>query len=508
MSLINDPILARISAQVEAGIGLVIEKWQYSFLLKNIEKRQAQLKLNSLSAYWSVLQKNRFRNPEFQSLVNLVTNNETFFFRIPNQYRVIENRVLPLIRKKKKEKRLKVWSAGCSSGEEIYTFVLLMMADKDQWKDWRIDYLATDINQSILRNAREGLYRRRSIQLIPKAMRKRYFTEESEGQFRLSEDIRNRVTFGYYNLADSSSENLPVHDIDLIFFRNVMIYFKYETISRIMVDFSRILSDVGLLLLGPAETLWKVSNEFHSHIINDVTFYRRKDGIDIFEQEQEARSRESVPSEELSPKSPPSTEMKKKHRRPGKTQVHPATVPGPNHDPKTEKKHKTLKKNIRAEVNTDQIRADRAKNIPAQAIPVETDKKDLESALLDIKNAMDCANWDDAMNLGLEAIKPYPDSAALNFLLSLIYDQRNDSAQALSYCRRVVYLKENLHFGRLFYAGLLRKAGKHRESLIHYREIMKRHLKGKHSELLFHSQFIPFDDQRIFFEAKRMLEKG
>jgi chemotaxis protein methyltransferase CheR len=508
MSLINDPILARIAAQVEAGIGLVIEKWQYSFLLKNIEKRQTQLKLNSLSAYWSVLQKNRFRNPEFQSLVNLVTNNETFFFRIPNQYRVIENRILPLIRKKKKEKRLKVWSAGCSSGEEIYTFVLLMMANKEHWKDWHIDYLATDINQSILRRAREGLYRRRSIQLIPKAMREGYFTEESEGKFRLSEDIRNRVTFGYYNLADSCSENLPIDHIDLIFFRNVMIYFKYETISRIMVDFSRILSDVGLLLLGPAETLWKVSNEFHSHIINDVTFYRRKDGIDIFEQEQESRPPEPDPSKDVPPRDSVGAKRKKKHRQSGKTQVHSARVISPNHNPGTEKTQKTVKREIRDKVNTDYVRVNRIKTLPVQSVPVESDREDIESVLLDIKAAMDCANWDNALSLGLHTIKSFPDSATLNFLLSLIYDQRNDSAHALSYCRRVVYLKENLHFGRLFYAGLLRKAGKHSESLVQYREIMKRHLKGKHSELLFHSQFIPFDDQRVFFEAKRMLEKG
>lgn len=491
MSLIDDPYLARMADQIEAKIGLVIEKWQYGFLLKSIEKRIEALRLSGLSEYWKVLKQDNFQNSEFQTLVNFVTNNETFFFRIPQQYTLIQQQLLPGIRRSKPNHELRIWSAGCSSGEEIYTLAMILKDESSLWSHWRIKLFATDISESILEKAKQGLFSQRSVQYVPPHLKERFFKQDNSGSFQLSQEIRGMVSFGYFNLAESltlenrSAEGRTmIQDMDLILFRNVMIYFKFDTITTVMESFSKILNPSGYLLLGPAETLWKVSDLFVPKTFGDLTVYQRAD---------------SVPAK-LSPLRRPEAQEPAKRDSSFEKRV---KIPSEN-NARTRLKIVELLQKREKSVDPDKTEA-KAK---AQPVRIVQEPLDLLKELLHVKNWMDSGDWDAALSRAEYLLDSNPDSSDLNFLLTLIYDQKKDQEKALHYCRRVIYLKGDLLFARLIYARLLEKDGKHKESLIQYREIMRRHLKGRGSSLEYYQDFVPFDNQRVFFEAKRMLEKG
>jgi len=499
VSLTGDTYLPLVAEQVEKEIGLVIEPWQYGFLQKNINKRLSALGLGSILQYWRLLKADSFKNPEFQSLVNMVTNNETFFFRIPQQYGLIQQHLFPIIRRTKTSKQLKIWSAGCSSGEEIYTLAMLLKDEAEKWDGWKCSLLATDISQSILEMARKGIYSARSVQYIPPHFKERFIQPREAGMFQVSSEIRNMVHFEYHNLADSEPGPATdlLKDIDIIFFRNVMIYFKLDTIRRVISSFSDMAHRNGFLILGPAETLWKVSRAFVPMLIADQSVYRRPDADPV----QGAREQDPSQDEPVLEEEPMIIVEKKK--------------------PQVVREKPRLKFNLEEFLKTHREKARVDSAIPepdlAQAITKPSPKsgshegakdQSLHGVLPSIKSLMDRGDWEDASSLAQEAISRFPDAPDLNFLLTLIFDQQGNFDSALQYCRRVLYLKGDVLFPRLLYARLLKREGKHKESLFQYREIMKRFLRGKVGHLEYHEDFIPLDDQRVFFEAKRMLEKG
>jgi chemotaxis protein methyltransferase CheR len=195
----------------------------------------------------------------FDCLVGGITVGETYFFRDKHQGRLLENIILPEIiarKYQKKNKTIRIWSAGCSTGEEIYTIAILLNEILTYPETWTLQLLGTDINTTALQQAVAGRYKKWSMRGISPEHLNKYFLKEDH-EYILSEKIRNLVRFSYLNL---NADNYPsilngTNDQDLILCRNVLIYFDNGRIDSIMKKISACLVETGYLLLGATDPI-------------------------------------------------------------------------------------------------------------------------------------------------------------------------------------------------------------------------------------------------------------
>lgn len=191
-----------------------------------------------------------------QTLARALTIGETYFLRDPRSYQVLEREVLPalLARQRLGERTLRIWSAGCSSGEEPYTLAILLSRMLPDMAQWKISLVGTDINPAVLERARQGVYSKWSFRNAPEWLME-YFTRRPDGRYQIIPRIKAMVRFDYLNLADGADAG-PVDGtdrLDVIFCRNVMLYFEASQIARTMARFNRALNDGGCLFVGPTE---------------------------------------------------------------------------------------------------------------------------------------------------------------------------------------------------------------------------------------------------------------
>jgi len=167
---------------------------------------------------------------------------------------------------------LRVWSAGCSTGEEPYTITMLIN-EKGNFSGWDIEIYGSDINQRVLQTARKGIYRKNSFRTTERYYIQKYFTEE-DGFFQINDSVKKHVNFSYLNLLDPFKTRF-LGNMDVIFCRNVLIYFDTESRRRVIENFYNRLVDGGYLLLGHAESLINISTAFHlKHLKNDMVYQK------------------------------------------------------------------------------------------------------------------------------------------------------------------------------------------------------------------------------------------
>ncbi|MFJ1267205.1 protein-glutamate O-methyltransferase CheR [Legionella lytica] len=190
-------------------------------------------------------------------LVAAITVGESYFFRDKSQIRLLEKELLPnLIEQKKDSRILKIWSAGCSSGEEIYTIAMLLLKLIPNIERWDLQLLGTDINVTALEKAMKGIYGQWSMRSIPEEYLQNHFTK-AKRTYVLSPKIRDMVRFKYLNLCDNSYPSIVngTYQIDLILCRNVLIYFENDLVVKIMKKLSQCLAEHSYLLLGASDPI-------------------------------------------------------------------------------------------------------------------------------------------------------------------------------------------------------------------------------------------------------------
>lgn len=215
-----------------------------------LAKRLKALQLQSYGQYWQYVER---QLAEKQTAVDLLTTNETYFFREPRHFEFLRDQVLAdYLRDHRRGSTLRLWSAACSSGEEAYT-AAMVLAEVMGTSPWQI--VASDISTQVLAQGRQACYPMSRAEKIPMSLLKRYClrgTGEAEGSFRVAAPLRERVTFSQVNL----NKELPdIGLFDVIFLRNVMIYFNQDTKRQIV---SRLLSRLkpgGYFIIGHSETL-------------------------------------------------------------------------------------------------------------------------------------------------------------------------------------------------------------------------------------------------------------
>jgi chemotaxis protein methyltransferase CheR len=242
-------------------------------LEKRLSRRVRSLHFSNFREYYRYLLYHKNREEELTSIIDIITVNETYFFREQNQLKTFSEEILPELKDiNKDKKRLRVWSAGCSTGEEPYTIGILIL-EKGYFNNWNIEIFGSDINQRVLQAARSGIYRKNSFRATEPYFLRKYFREE-DNISRISDNVKKYVNFSHLNLLDPFKVKL-VGTVDVIFCRNVLIYFDYPSRKKVIDMFYERLADGGYLLLGHAESLINISTAFSlRHFKYDMVYQK------------------------------------------------------------------------------------------------------------------------------------------------------------------------------------------------------------------------------------------
>ncbi len=222
----------------------------------------------------------RLTEGELDAIACRLTIGETYFFRERKSFDALETHILrPLIDSRRgKERRLRIWSAGCATGEEAYSLAILLHRIMPDLADWNISILATDINPVFLRKACAGEYGEWSFRGVPRWLKEKYFTVNGNGRYVLADSIRKMVTFDRLNLADDPYPSLLNHTnaMDIIFCRNVLMYFSPDRIKKTVGGFLNSLLDGGWLVVSPCEVCHGLFPGYRPVSLDDAVFYRKE----------------------------------------------------------------------------------------------------------------------------------------------------------------------------------------------------------------------------------------
>lgn len=236
--------------------------------------RLTELELEDFGQYIAFLTMGPYQSDEFQEMFNRITINETSFFRNEPQLDVFETRVLPeLLKARESKKRLRLWSAACSTGEEPYTLAMQVHRSLGlRLKDWQVEILGTDISERALNVAQEGYYTDYALRSTPALIKSRYFKQEGN-RWLLDEGIRKMVSFEVHNLKDRFAAKR--HGIwDVVFCRNVMIYFDQEMQKQVAMMFADQIAPDGALFTGHSENFRSVTDKFEALPIPQAFCFR------------------------------------------------------------------------------------------------------------------------------------------------------------------------------------------------------------------------------------------
>ncbi|MEW6377770.1 MAG: CheR family methyltransferase [Thermodesulfobacteriota bacterium] len=273
--------------------GLYFKDYDLKDLENALLYRMCERKIDSPLTYYSLLTVSEGKEDEFRELLNHLTVNHTYFFRNEPQFKALKEKILPEIIARKKDRMitnpretdgkpsLRIWSAGCSTGEEPYSIAIVVKEAIPDSKNWNIQIVATDASTSALEVARKGTYGQNSMRLVSKEQRALYFIERTgtgrKAEYEIQDMIKNMVRFGYFNLME---ENYPV-EFDIIFCCNVTIYFEIETTMRVMDKIYHSLNDDGYLFIGYSESLQLISNKFKMLDWEDAIYYRKRTAKEV-----------------------------------------------------------------------------------------------------------------------------------------------------------------------------------------------------------------------------------
>jgi len=257
----------------KSGIKMEANK---TYLLNNrVQKRIRELRFSGAAEYIRYLKYSDKNGAELQEFLNLVTVNETFFFRDFPQLEAFVECVKAVVEQKmlKNDYTLRIWSAGCSTGEEPYTLSIILHEILDDIKKWKITIMASDIDQVVLRKAEAGIYELRSVKDTPSEYLDNYFIyDKAKQNFQVNKSVKSVVNFEHLNLNDKERMRLK-RNFDIIFCRNVLIYFDDESRRRAVEIFYAALNEKGYVFLGSSESMGRITLAFKLMRLNKFLVY-------------------------------------------------------------------------------------------------------------------------------------------------------------------------------------------------------------------------------------------
>jgi chemotaxis protein methyltransferase CheR len=273
-----DPVFRQIRDLVYKVCGIFQLEEKLYLMADACGRRMKVLGVRSPREYWELLTANSSREAELRQLLNEVTIGETCLFRSPPQLDALRKIILPeVVQEKIKQvtKRLRIWSAGCSTGEESYTLAMNMLEESDQLlKGWTVEILATDLNDRSLEAAKAGLYGDYALRSTSEYFKRKYFSQISDKKLEVRPEVKKLITFSRLNLRDDS-RMLFMKGMDLIFCCNVLIYFDGPSKAKVVNHYFSNLNFGGYFFLGTSESLLNLNDNFHLvHFPGTIAYWK------------------------------------------------------------------------------------------------------------------------------------------------------------------------------------------------------------------------------------------
>jgi chemotaxis protein methyltransferase CheR len=423
---LTDAEFAAVASLLHAAAGLTFDESRRDSLTFSIAERMGSTDSADVRAYLEILA-GPDGGKERQALLDEVTIPETHFFRNPPQVRALRKYVLPeLLTQAASGKKLRIWSAGCSTGEEAYTVAILIRELLPPNVDWDIKILATDVSKRALAAASAAHYSERSFVMTDALDLSRWFVmDTTTGSWVVRDEVRELVEFRHHNLV-TDPPPFDAEQVDLILCRNVTIYFDRETTRRLMKRLHTRLRDGGYLFLGHAETLWQISDDFALVSLGDAFVYRRlEDKPDGEKRRWVLRDRRT--EEELRPTR--ADRRRSESDRRGRAADEPDRARMSDLVPATSE----VEAAIRVQPTRDPLDAVRA-------------------ALLD-------GQYDEAADIAAEVVAATPLWAQAHYLQGVALTNLGRDADALVVLRKTVYLDPEHGFAHFLLGGALERLG-------------------------------------------------
>ncbi len=256
--------------------GINFESKKIYFVKKRLVSRMEALEIATVEDYLRYL---KFRDPkgtEFQELLNLLTTNETYMFREFEQLAVFAEDCLEEVCEKKKKlgnNQIRIWCAGCSTGEEAYTLAIILMEMLEPLSDWNIKITATDIDTKVLSMAQKGEYSSRAVKDVPDEYLEQYL-RITGGSFAVKSIVKKHITFKHLNLMDTKQIK-SAGQFDFVFCRNVLIYFDEASRKEVVSQFYEHLDPGGFVFLGHSESIGRISTSFSLRKMGGMIMYQK-----------------------------------------------------------------------------------------------------------------------------------------------------------------------------------------------------------------------------------------
>lgn len=257
----------------KSGISLEVDK-HYEKLAKYIDKRSAELEVDNFRKYFFKLRFEDKEGLEFQELMNAITVNETYFFREKDQFEVLVNKILPELHERMPaSKPLRILSSPCSTGEEPYSMILHIVEEGKVVEARDIEVVGIDIDSTVIKKAQIAKYSDRAVHAIPKNILNKWFDKRALG-YELGEDLQGSVDFQVANIFDKAQMR-KLGKFDVIFSRNMLIYFDDASRKEVAMTFYDMLNPGGYVLLGHAEYMSRIVSVFNAKKVDNTLIYQK-----------------------------------------------------------------------------------------------------------------------------------------------------------------------------------------------------------------------------------------
>ena len=254
--------------------GIRFEESKNYFLTSKVLRRAEKLSLESYEAYFDYLTTNVDRRTEVEKFIDIITIHETFFYRNEPQIKSFETDILTPLVARKKGGKIRIWSAACSTGDEVYTTIFQFI--QNNWlKDVQLEIVGSDISHQAVNDAQKGVYTEYAIRNVPQELKNKYFTEVEGRQAALSDEIKKLATFKTTNLKESS-QTRGLGKFDIVICRNVLIYFDTAAKEQVLWNIYDTMGDDSLLLVGHSENLYGFKHIFQAEKSLSSSFAYKK----------------------------------------------------------------------------------------------------------------------------------------------------------------------------------------------------------------------------------------
>ncbi|MBI5643252.1 MAG: tetratricopeptide repeat protein [Deltaproteobacteria bacterium] len=452
-------LLNELSQLISSMMGLHFPESRFADLERSVRSASADLGFSSIEEFTYWLKSTTLTRQHIETLAGHLTVGETYFFRDQDSFRALEEHVFPefISARQSGLRRLRVWSAGCSTGEEPYSVAILLKRMLADLKNWNISILATDINATAIKKASAGVYSEWSFRGTPEWVKNGYFVKIKEGLYEISPEIKKMVSFNYLNLAEDVYPSLlnNTNAIDIIFCRNVIMYFSAEVAGRVIKGLHNSLMDDGYLLVSPAEALRTRSPLFRPVNMSNTTLYRKSEEM-----------------EEMRPAPP--------HYIPGPAEY--KWLPPVKDDIKEERSANAVTDEPPAEAEAAPSKYDEAVSLFERGRYAEASLALEESALAGdngwkVMNllARACANQG-RLDLAAKWCEKAISADTLNpvqyYLLATILQEQGRAEDAINYLKKALYLDHNFVLAQFVLGNLLFSRGDSGAAARHYRNAL------------------------------------